>query len=110
MKNPLVGQLRITTSDFGESHLINILGDSPKVCCCVLIESNANICSLIINLSTTFRGDKFMNGKINTLFDYMNQLCESDLDRIINFVLSVICAISIQKKNPAVHTITKHMS
>ena len=31
-----------------------------------------------------------MNNKINTLFDYIKQLCESDLDRIISFVLSII--------------------
>jgi len=31
-----------------------------------------------------------MNDKINTLFDYIKQLCESELDRIISFVLSII--------------------
>lgn len=32
-----------------------------------------------------------MNSKISTLFEYIKQLCESDLDRIISFVLSIIC-------------------
>ena len=33
-----------------------------------------------------------MDGKINTLFDYIKTLCESDLDRIINFVLGIVSA------------------
>ena len=31
-----------------------------------------------------------MKDKIDTLFDYIKNLCESDLDRIINFVLGII--------------------
>ena len=31
-----------------------------------------------------------MNEKIETLFDYIKSLCESDLDRIINFVLGIV--------------------
>ncbi len=33
-----------------------------------------------------------MDGKIKTLFDYIKTLCESDLDRIINFVLGIVSA------------------
>ncbi len=33
-----------------------------------------------------------MEGKIKTLFDYVKNLCESDLDRIIRFVLGIVSA------------------
>lgn len=33
-----------------------------------------------------------MEDKIKTLFDYIKNLCESDLDRIISFVLGIISA------------------
>lgn len=32
-----------------------------------------------------------MNDKINTLFDYIKQLCESELDRIIIYKVIVYC-------------------
>ena len=42
-----------------------------------------------------------MNSKINTLFDYIKQLCESDLDRIISFVLSIICVNQQSEEKPS---------
>lgn len=33
-----------------------------------------------------------MESKLKTLFDYIKSLCESDLDRIINFVLGIVSA------------------
>ena len=41
-----------------------------------------------------------MNNKINTLFDYIKQLCESDLDRIISFVLSIISVNQQSEEKP----------
>ena len=41
-----------------------------------------------------------MNDKINTLFDYIKQLCESDLDRIISFVLSIISVNQQSEEKP----------
>ena len=51
---------------------------------------NANICSDIIGLSQRLTGDNLMENKINTLFDYIKTLSESDLDRIIKFVLGIV--------------------
>ncbi len=42
-----------------------------------------------------------MNSKINTLFDYIKQLCDSDLDRIISFVLSIICVNQQPEEKPS---------
>lgn len=42
-----------------------------------------------------------MNNKINTLFDYINQLCEFDLNRIISLVLSIICVDQQSKEKPS---------
>lgn len=41
-----------------------------------------------------------MNDKINTLFDYIKQLCESELDRIISFVLSIISVNQQPEETP----------
>jgi len=41
-----------------------------------------------------------MNDKINTLFDYIKQLCESDLDRITCFVLNII---SVNQQSYEIH-------
>ena len=38
-----------------------------------------------------------MENKINTLFDYIKTLSESDLDRIIKFVLGRMSDITIEK-------------
>ncbi len=46
----------------------------------------------IIWLSIHLRGDNHMEGKIKTLFDYVKNLCESDLNRIISFVLGIVSA------------------
>ncbi len=46
----------------------------------------------IIWLSIYLRGDNHMEEKIKTLFDYVKNLCESDLDRIICFVLGIVSA------------------
>ena len=51
---------------------------------------NTNICSDIIGLSQRLTGDNLMENKINTLFDYIKTLSESDLDRIIKFVLGIV--------------------
>ena len=42
-----------------------------------------------------------MNSKINTLFDYVKQLCESDLDRIISFVPSIISVNQQSEAKPS---------
>lgn len=42
-----------------------------------------------------------MNSKISTLFEYIKQLCESDLDRIISFVLSIICVNQQSEEKPS---------
>ena len=36
------------------------------------------------------RGDGHMESKLKTLFDYVKNLCEADLDRIIKFVLGIV--------------------
>lgn len=51
-----------------------------------------------------------MDGKINTLFDYIKTLCESDLDRIINFVLGIVSACRSLLAGPAALTVTASTS
>jgi len=41
-----------------------------------------------------------MEDKIKTLFDYIRNLCESDLDRIISFVLGIVSAIQQPQERP----------
>lgn len=41
-----------------------------------------------------------MEDKIKTLFDYIRNLCESDLDRIIGFVLGIVSAIQQPQERP----------
>ncbi len=46
--------------------------------------------NLYYRIIQTFTGDNHMNEKIKTLFECIKNLCESDLDRIINFVLGIV--------------------
>lgn len=41
-----------------------------------------------------------MKSKINTLFEYIKQLCESDLDRIISFVLNIVSVNQQPEERP----------
>lgn len=41
-----------------------------------------------------------MKNKMETLFDYIKNLCESDLDRIINFVMGIVSANEQPKERP----------
>lgn len=48
-----------------------------------------------------------MKDKIHTLFDYFKNVCESDLDWIINFVIEIISAsqhLSDRSKCPYCHS------
>ncbi len=42
-----------------------------------------------------------MNEKINTHFDSIKRLCESELDRIISFVLSIISVNQQTEETPS---------
>ena len=41
-----------------------------------------------------------MESKLNTLFDYVKSLCESDIDRIIEFVLGIFAASQLADERP----------
>ncbi len=45
-------------------------------------------------------GDNRMEGKLKTLFDYIKSLSNSDLDRIINFVMGIFAANTQPKERP----------
>lgn len=47
------------------------------------------------------RGGNHMNNKIATLFDCIKTLCESDIERIINFVLGIVSANQQLPDRPA---------
>ncbi len=51
-----------------------------------------------------------MKDKMKTLFDYIKHLCESDLDRIIGFVLGIVSANQPPEERPGCPYWAAHIS